>query len=190
MTFNPHVAIVLTWETLGIFWLIGMAFTKHNVRAQAMGPRLVSIALGFVAYALVLAPWFDRGWLGQRFVPAFPGVSNAGFLITLAGALFAVWARLTIGANWSGRPSVKAGHELVVNGPYALARHPIYTGLLLATGGTALAVGQWHALFGFALLVAVFAGKIREEEGFMMQTFPDSYPDYRKRVKALIPGIL
>ena len=113
----------------------------------------------------------------------------AGFVLTLAGCLFAVWARVTLGGNWSGRATVKADHQLIVSGPYSLARHPIYTGLLLAATGTALAHGEWRCVLGIALIVLAFAIKIGQEEKLMLQTFPHAYPQYRQRVKALIPGV-
>ena len=100
----------------------------------------------------------------------------AGLALTSAGALFAIWARLTLGTNWSGRPSVKAGHELIMTGPYALVRHPIYTGLLLGLAGTALAIGEWHAILGFVMIVLAFMVKMSQEERLMMQTFPEAYP--------------
>jgi protein-S-isoprenylcysteine O-methyltransferase Ste14 len=190
MTFNPYTAIVWTWEALGLLWLIGYAFTKPTLRAQSLVTRILNIALGFLGFAMIGFSWFDRGWLGMRFVPGTENFLLAGFLLTLAGALFAAWARLALGANWSGRPSVKANHELIIKGPYALVRHPIYTGLLLGVAGTAIAVGKWRAVIGFVVIMLAFAAKMRNEERLMMQTFPNSYPAYRKRVKALVPGLL
>lgn len=190
MTFNAHSAIAWTWEGLGMMWLAAYAFTKPTLRTQSLGARSLNILVGFLGFAMLGFSWFNLGWLAMRFVPDTQNLRLTGFLLTLAGALFAAWARLTLGTNWSGRPSVKAGHELVVRGPYALARHPIYTGLLLAIAGTALAVGRWRAVIGFLLIAVAFAAKILHEEHLMMQTFPDSYPNYRKRVRALIPGLL
>lgn len=190
MTFNAYSAIVWTWEALGLLWLVGYAFTKRTERVQSLGARDLYIALGLLGFAMLGFSWFDRGWLGMRFVPEGKDIILAGFLLTLAGALFAAWARLTLGANWSSRPSIKSGHELIIRGPYALARHPIYSGLLTAAAGTALAVGKWRAIFGLAFLLFAFALKMGKEEQLMMQTFPDKYPSYRKRVKALIPGVL
>lgn len=190
MTFDAHSAIVWTWEALGMLWLAGYAFTKPTLRTQSLGARSLNILVGTFGFAMLGFSWFNRGWLANRFVPDTQNLRLAGFALTLAGALFAAWARLMLGANWSGRPSVKAGHELVVKGPYALTRHPIYTGLLLAVAGTALAVGRWRAVIGFVVIAIAFAAKISHEERLMMQTFPDAYPGYRKRVKALIPGLL
>jgi protein-S-isoprenylcysteine O-methyltransferase Ste14 len=190
MLFDAHSAIVWTWEGLGLLWLIGFVFTKRTVQMQPIGGRLLDVAMTFAGFAAFGTHWFAYGWLELRFVPDTQSVDLAGFLLMFAGALFAAWARLMLGSNWSGRPSIKAEHELIVKGPYALARHPIYTGLLLAVAGSAIDVGRWRAVLGFLLVLTAFTLKIRKEEQFMMQTFPEAYPNYRKRVKALIPGVL
>ncbi len=189
MIFNAQTVIGWIWAFLGVFWLIGRAFTKPTVRAQPLASRFFNVALAFLGFTMLGTPWFDVGWMALRFAPPAETVRIAGIVLTLAGAIFAIWARVTLGSNWSGRPSVKAGHELIVTGPFALTRHPIYTGLLLAVAGTALVVDQWHAVFGFSLVLIAFLTKIRLEEQFMMQAFPDSYPAYRRRVKALVPGV-
>ncbi len=190
MTFNAFSAILWTWEGLGALWLTGYAFTKPALRAQPLGARAINVAIGFLGFSLLGVRWFEHGWLAARFVPNQESIRMAGFALTLCGALFAAWARLTLGTNWSGRPSVKAGHELIVTGPYALVRHPIYTGLLLGLAGTALAVGEWRAILGLVTILLAFAAKMKQEERLMMQTFPEAYPRYRKRVKALIPGVI
>ena len=97
---------------------------------------------------------------------------------------------MTLGSNWSGRATVKAGHELIVKGPYKLVRHPIYTGFLTALTGTVLASGQWRCIIGFGLVLLALLVKMGQEESLMMQTFPQDYAEYRRRVKALIPGVL
>ncbi|MDE2051140.1 MAG: isoprenylcysteine carboxylmethyltransferase family protein [Gammaproteobacteria bacterium] len=108
----------------------------------------------------------------------------------ILGCSFAIWARVALGSNWSGRPTVKAGHELVVSGPYALTRHPIYTGILIAAFGTALADLQWRRALGVLLVTLALLVKIRQEERLMIEAFPESYPGYQRRVKALIPRLL
>jgi protein-S-isoprenylcysteine O-methyltransferase Ste14 len=66
-------------------------------------------------------------------------------------------------------------------------RHPIYTGLFMATFGSALAAGTREALFGFFVLVAGFVIKWRREEKLMLQEFGPAYADYMKRTKAIVP---
>ncbi len=131
MTLNVDSAIGYTWEALGIVWLIGLAFTKRTVRAQPDGVRLFQMAVFLLGLFLLASDRFRDGWLGLRFMPASYGVQVAGLALTVAGCLFAIWARITLGGNWSGRVTVKEGHELIVKGPYGLARHPIYSGILL-----------------------------------------------------------
>jgi protein-S-isoprenylcysteine O-methyltransferase Ste14 len=78
----------------------------------------------------------------------------------------------------------------VRRGPYALVRHPIYSGVLLALAGTALAIGNGRALIGLALLVAGFIRKLTIEERFMSQQFGDNYAQYRAEVAAIIPYVI
>lgn len=182
--------IAYSWQALGVVWLIGLTFTKRTLRTQPTGPRLFQAALALLGFFLLGSPSSARGWLAIRFLPANHAVEIAGLAITIAGCIFAIWARLAIGSNWSGRATVKVGHQLVTTGPYALARHPIYTGLLLAGFGTALAIGQLRGPVGLFLVVLALLIKMSQEERLMLQTFPQAYPAYRNRVKALIPGIL
>jgi hypothetical protein len=189
MILNVHSAIGYTWGALGLVWLVGLAFTKRTARSQPTSPRVFHLALATLGFTLLGSRWFRVGWLGMRFIPDTHGPALAGFALTVVGCLFAIWARLSLGSNWSGRATVKAGHELVTSGPYALARHPIYTGLLVAVVGTALATGEWRCILAIIVILMALMVKMSQEEKLMMQTFPQAYPGYRRRVKALIPGV-
>ena len=189
MTFNVQSAIGYTWDAVAIVWLIGMGFTKPTVRSQPSGARLFHLALMVLGLFLMAGRQFHVGWLGLRIWPYNQSIEVAGLVLTIAGALFAIWARLTLGSNWSGRATVKAGHELVTRGPYAIARHPIYTGFLLGGLGTGIAVGEMRCIVGYSLVLFSLALKMSQEERLMLQTFPEAYPAYRQRVKALIPGV-
>ena len=92
-----------------------------------------------------------------------------------------------LGRNWSGTVTVKENHELIRSGPYAIVRHPIYTGLLLAVLGTAIVFGEWRGLLAFCFLTIALLLKLQREERFMEESFPDTYPSYRAQVPALIP---
>jgi protein-S-isoprenylcysteine O-methyltransferase Ste14 len=109
--------------------------------------------------------------------------------MTFAGVAFAIWARLHIGRNWSGTVTIKADHKLIRTGPYAIVRHPIYSGFLTAVLGTAIAIGEVRGLFAF---VAAFIGvklKAGLEEEFMTEQFGDEYVQYQREVKAFIPFV-
>jgi protein-S-isoprenylcysteine O-methyltransferase Ste14 len=113
-----------------------------------------------------------------------------GAALTAAGLLFTVWARVHLGTNWSGTVTLKRGHELITSGPYAFVRHPIYTGLLLAFLGSALARDEWRGVLALALVALALWRKLRNEERWMREQFGDAYSAYSKRVAALVPRVL
>jgi protein-S-isoprenylcysteine O-methyltransferase Ste14 len=189
MGLNVHAAVGYTWMLLALVWLIGLAFTKRTVRSQQFGPRLFHGLVIILGFTLVCGTQLRAGWLGARLFPPSPAADLAGIVLTALGCLFAIWARIQLGSNWSGRATVKANHELIVTGPYAVSRHPIYSGLLLASLGTAIAYGEAGAVLGLVLIFLGFTVKMSQEERLMLDTFPQAYPDYRRRVKALIPGV-
>ncbi|KAA6459700.1 isoprenylcysteine carboxylmethyltransferase family protein [Acidobacteria bacterium AB60] len=186
---NIQSAIGYSWAAVGLVWLAGLPFARRTVRSQPNGARFFHLAVAMLGFFLLGSRYFDDGWLGARFLAANQPIQAAGLVITIAGCLVAIWARVTLGRNWSGRATVKAGHRLVVAGPYAFARHPIYSGLLMASVGTGLATGKVRCILGVVLIVLALAIKMSQEERLMLQTFPEAYPSYRRRVKALIPGV-
>lgn len=193
MKFEALRLVGYCWMALGILWTVGLLFSKPAVRRQSTGTRLFQLGLATLGFALLGSRWFQTGWMGARFLPDFSPVLEAaqvaGVVLTTAGCLFAGWARIALGANWSGAAMVKANHELVTHGPYSLSRHPIYTGLLAAAIGTALVIGEWRSVVGTVVIFLALVAKISQEERLMLQQFPDAYPHYRQRVRALIPRV-
>jgi protein-S-isoprenylcysteine O-methyltransferase Ste14 len=189
MILNPHSAITYAWEAVAVVWLAALPFAKPSVRSQPVAGRILHLLPVLLGFTLLGSHYLAFGWLGQRFVPAGSPISFAGLALTVIGCAFAIWARMVLGGNWSGRTTVKQGHQLIVSGPYRLARHPIYSGLLLACMGTALVGGEWRCVLGIVFIAAGFLMKIRSEEQLMLQAFPQDYPRYRHCVKALIPGV-
>jgi protein-S-isoprenylcysteine O-methyltransferase Ste14 len=190
MKLDAMSGIGWAWAALALVWLIGLASTKRTVRAQAAGTRLFQLLVFVLGFTLMSRNWFEYGWLGSRVAPDLPWIAVTGLALTVAGCTFAIWARIKLGGNWSGRATVKQDHELITTGPYALARHPIYTGIALALLGTAMAGGEWRHVLGFVIVLFGMMAKMSQEERLMMQTFPEAYPVYRRRVKALIPGVM
>jgi len=125
----------------------------------------------------------------RRFVTigaASPIFNIAGLVICALGLSLAIWARLYLGRNWGMPMSLKESPELVTSGPYRFIRHPIYSGILLALLGSALVSGiVWFILFLFFGTYFVLAS--RGEERLMTRQFPNHYPQYMKRTKALVP---
>ena len=59
---------------------------------------------------------------------------------------FGIYARRVLAKSWSGDVAITPAHALVMRGPYALVRHPIYLGLLVAQLGMIIALGEVRAL--------------------------------------------
>jgi protein-S-isoprenylcysteine O-methyltransferase Ste14 len=112
-----------------------------------------------------------------------------GLAVLVASTVLTLWARFSLGTSWSVAPMVRGDHRLRTRGPYAVTRHPIYTGLLgMLLGATLLSgIGQWIVLFPVGLVV--FEAKIHMEERLMVATFPEQYPRYRRQVPQLVPGL-
>ena len=106
------------------------------------------------------------------------------------GAILAIWSRKTLAVEWSQDVELKLGHQLVERGPYSLARHPIYTAHLLLGLGTAIGSGRLVAFVGLASFIVGFWIKLNQEERLLLRGFPNEYPAYQARVKALIPFLI
>jgi protein-S-isoprenylcysteine O-methyltransferase Ste14 len=192
---DPYGQIIAAcWAIFVIVWFIAAFFTKRTVERSASFFRLVWIA---AVIALVATAGRGGGMLWERLPKNLdvvwsdtPTVGLAAAAVTAIGLLITLWARFTLGSNWSGTVTFKENHELITGGPYAFARHPIYTGLLTMLLGTVIISG--HA-FGFAILALgtlMLWLKSLDEERMMIKHFPDAYPPYKQRVRALIPFVL
>ena len=189
MDFSPGALLRDLWLIILAVWLVGALFTKRTVRRESIGHTLVQRGLAIAAYVLLLYSRIPVAWMHWRFVRQGPAWGYAGVAITGLGVGLAIWARFLLGGNWSANVTVKESHELIQSGPYRFVRHPIYTGISLAIAGTALAVGEVRGLVALVFAVAAWRVKWPVEERFMTEQFGDRYVEYRRRVKALIPGV-
>jgi protein-S-isoprenylcysteine O-methyltransferase Ste14 len=129
-------------------------------------------------------------WLYRHLWPAGLWSFWLGAAATLGGLMFAVWARVHLGRNWSRSVTIKQDHELITTGPYALVRHPIYTGILTGLLGTAIAICQVRGFIGFTLFFFAFWIKFRMEEQWMRSEFGETYASYAHHTAALVPYLL
>jgi protein-S-isoprenylcysteine O-methyltransferase Ste14 len=180
----------LLWLAWFAYWMIAAHNVKVTRRREGLGTFLLNRIFVVIGALLLVVPRQPLHWRTPRFVPPTMAAYWLGFVIVAAGLGFAVWARLHLGRNWSATVTVKQDHELIRSGPYAVVRHPIYTGLLVGILGTAVAIGEWRALIAFALITIGFVLKLRTEERFMSETFGEQYARYRAEVPALIPFVV
>jgi len=191
MTIPPvDILIFLLWAGFFAYWWITALlnrtpFKRVSSQFSVLTLMAVPIAILFAA-ATLLAP----DLITFRVLPDILPVAITGLAVTAAGIAFAVWARLHLGKNWSARPAVHEHHTLIRTGPYAIVRHPIYTGILTGMLGTAIANGIAFAFIILCVVIIVLIVKLRMEEQFMIGEFGEEYERYRREVKALVPWVV
>jgi protein-S-isoprenylcysteine O-methyltransferase Ste14 len=181
------IGLVACWGAVALAWLAGAIYYESRSPAEQTRTRFVSpMWISAVVVGLSVAvPRAD--WLPLEIHA--PGLRILGLAILLAATALTVWARLALGAMWSAAPTVKQEHKLCTGGPYAITRHPIYTGLLGMMLGALLLAGGGRWTVPFAIYLVVLEFKIRIEERLMLAEFPDDYPRYRRHVPQLVPGL-
>jgi protein-S-isoprenylcysteine O-methyltransferase Ste14 len=184
----PNTLKVL-WIAIFVLWAISGIASKQTVRTQDDWRGRASVWVVMLGWFLLFNSGADLGPLSTRFVPQTPATAYVGLAMAITGLAFAVWARIYIGRDWSAAVTLQAGHKIARTGPYAIVRHPIYSGFMLASLGTAIALGTVAGLVGTALVVVAWGYKSRLEEVFLVEHFGAEYVQYRRDVKGLIPFV-
>jgi len=185
---RPGIVIIALWVLWAISWLIAARWsnkTEAQPSTESALPYRATLMTGTVlefvpahGYEGSLRLW-HIGWDGAWLCVA----------VIAIGLGFSWWARIHLGVLWSGRVTRKADHRVVDTGPYALVRHPIYTGLLLALLATSVAKGTLLGIAGFAMVFLGLTLKARLEERWLAgELGSGAYAHYRRRVPMLIPG--
>jgi protein-S-isoprenylcysteine O-methyltransferase Ste14 len=175
--------ILVAWIAFWIYWLAASVGVKA---ARTRWGRSAGIRVAIVLLVLLLVR--ARVFKGQT-ISNNPWLEGLGLAIFISGLVVAVWARLYLGRNWGTPMSEKVDPELVTTGPYRRIRHPIYSGIILAMVGTAVAV-SWYWLIAVALLGTYFVYSATVEERYLTGLFPHAYPAYKRTTKMLIPFLI
>ena len=187
---SQYHLLMLPWVAFIAVWALLSLTVKRSVRRESWGSRLLVTAVIDAGILLLFVSDLRLGPLDFPWIHATLAPFVAGFVLTVAGIAFAIWARLYIGRNWSSAVTIKQDHQLIRSGPYSLVPHPIYSGIILASLGTALALRQVRGLIAWPIIIAAFWQKARIEERFMLEHFGSEYERYRHETKALIPFLL
>jgi protein-S-isoprenylcysteine O-methyltransferase Ste14 len=177
----------VVWVAFIAYWQIKAANTKSTQRLEPVASRILRVLIFLVAIILLSINRIPLPVLYRQFWPAGLWPFWLGAAVTIAGLLFAVWARVHLGRNWSSSVTIKQAHELIVTGPYAVVRHPIYTGILMGLLGTAIALSQVRGFIVLCLVFVAFWIKLRMEEQWMRSQFGDVYAAYAQHTAALVP---
>jgi protein-S-isoprenylcysteine O-methyltransferase Ste14 len=179
--------VLFLWMPVFLLWAITGNAAKQTAYSRTESRSQVAVWVVWIAWLLLFSHGFRRPPLTARFMGVTTATVATGLLLTILGLGLSVWARFCIGRNWSAQIEVKQGHQLIRNGPYAIVRHPIYSGFMLATLGTAIAFGEWSGIVAFLLIVLAWGYKARLEERVMIERFGPEYEQYQRKVRFLIP---
>jgi len=183
-----YYLIPLIWVIYIVYWWLKAKEVKQDKQKESMSSRFIRLLTFICVFVLLVIRSIRLGFLDERFIPEVAGFWT-GALITACGLSFSVWARNHLGSNWSQSVSVKKDHELITSGPYRIVRHPIYTGLLFAITGSAVAFGEWRGVLAVSMTFAILWYKLKLEEKWMGEQFGEQYKLYSKQVAGLVPFI-
>ncbi|MBX9244262.1 hypothetical protein ICW40_05505 [Actinotalea ferrariae] len=141
------------------------------------GDRLVVAQLGAVA---------ALGWPGRARWRLSRVVAVSAAAAVALGGTFAAWAAREHGSRLTPHVQPPDGAVLLVTGPYATSRHPIYAALALASAGAAVLRRRPEPLLAWVALVAVLDRKTRLEERLLLERFGDAYERYRSTTPRVV----
>jgi protein-S-isoprenylcysteine O-methyltransferase Ste14 len=177
------------WFVWVVWWVAMAFFSKSTKRRETVAQRIEHLVPALLGFLFVFQEGFGGTFLARRIFPDSAALMLVSVVMTILGLLFAVWARLTLGANWSGTVTIKRNHQLIRRGPYRWIRHPIYTGMLAALLATAVAQGLLSGLIGFAFLYLALYRKARREESFLSREFGEGFAEHRQRTGMFLPRL-
>jgi protein-S-isoprenylcysteine O-methyltransferase Ste14 len=177
-----ELVFAVGWAVFWLYWLVA-AFSMKEGRVP--WARVLRVRAVIVVVVIVLA---RVGVFRGHGINTDPWRAGVGLVLFALGLAFAIWARVHIGRNWGTPMTQKDEPELVTSGPYHLVRHPIYSGILVAAVGTALALSWWW-LAAVALAGVYFLYSATVEERYLTERFPTVYPAYKRSTKMLVPFV-
>jgi protein-S-isoprenylcysteine O-methyltransferase Ste14 len=189
MITNSNLTICACWLIYIVYWIGSARRLKSVVERQSWLPVIAHRFFIMLGVLMLIAPK-SPPLLRLALTPHTDFAAAFGAVVCVFGLAVAIWSRRTLAGNWSATVTFKQGHELVQTGPYRFVRHPIYTGILLMILGSIIGVGRLQSWLGFLIVAVGFWIKLKQEESLMLRHFPDDYPTYRARVKALVPFLI
>jgi protein-S-isoprenylcysteine O-methyltransferase Ste14 len=177
------------WTVLMVVWVVMWLGMKKAKKRENWGERAQHGVLVILGFWLLFEGSWHLGWLDNRVVPNVPQAWTVGLALTAIGIAIAIWARLSLGSNWSGMVTLKTDHVLVRKGLYRWIRHPIYTGILLGMVGSAIVRGHLRCWLGVALVLAAFYFKARREERFLREEFGAGFEEHSRQTGMFLPKL-
>jgi protein-S-isoprenylcysteine O-methyltransferase Ste14 len=175
-----EIVFAVGWSAFWLYWLVAAFSMKRGRVSWSRELRIRAVIVVLLFLLVRLGAFRGRG------LNTDPWRAGIGLVLFALGLGFAIWARMHLGRNWGTPMTQKDEPELVTSGPYHLVRHPIYSGILLAGVGTAVAL-SWLWLTPVVLAGVYFLYSATVEERYLAEQFPERYPGYKEATRMLVP---
>ena len=183
-----ELAVAILWALWVISWIAAAIWRDPAARRATIAqgaPYRIATIVGAALLFIGSGPLFTNQY---RFWNLSGGAEWVLVFVVAAGLLFTWWARIYLGRLWSSSVTLKADHRIVDTGPYAIVRHPIYTGILAAIFATAAMRGAFVSFIAVLTMIYGFTAKARLEERFLREQLgAEAYDAYRRKAPMLIP---
>jgi protein-S-isoprenylcysteine O-methyltransferase Ste14 len=175
------------WIVFVAYWAAGALKTRRTVSQESLASRCGFLFLEYLGFVLLFSDLAGIGVLGHRIVHRTYALAIAGVALTWIGLALALWARWHLGRYWSARITLKEDHKLIRTGPYAYFRHPIYSGIILAALGSALAIDRRRCVAGVGSIILGYWMKARKEESLLAAQFGEAFKEHCRHTGFLVP---
>ena len=182
-----HLLVEVPWIVFVLYWIVSAIRTRDTLQTESFVSRYSILLIEVAGFVLLFRHSAGIGFLGNRFRHRTLASAIVGSILTWMGIGLAIWARYHLAEYWSARITIKEDHQLIRTGPYAHLRHPIYSGIILATIGSALVIDEWRCVLGVCLVLTGYCLKARKEEALLTRQFGDSFREHQKNAGFLIP---
>ncbi len=124
------------------------------------------------------APWILMVW------------EIVGLVMYVIGYLLMAWALITLGCNYQlGGSAPRSEDKMVMDGPYRLIRHPMYTAALSISFGLACLIQSWAFFCVFCIYLVLILPLIPMEEDGLRKAYGEQYVLYQQKARKLIPFV-
>lgn len=190
------LSVFISWFIFSVVWIFlyikyARGKRKKNIKVQKRDPKsMIGIILQAIAFFIIFSVHRDIGYTLQ-----YPGIlflilTLLAIVIAPLSVIFAIYAVLSLGHQWSFAARLIDNHKLITRGPYGIVRHPIYFTFFGLFISTAFVITPPASLLIATILFSWGTiQRIHSEENLLLEEFGEDYLEYRKKVRMFIPFI-
>jgi protein-S-isoprenylcysteine O-methyltransferase Ste14 len=181
-------AVAMLVPLTSIFVGLGRGLRRPKGRSTGRAKQILRLPV----YLLIGVPYFGFCFYLWRPLPlTLSARARIMAVLYFPGLAFVVWGRLTLGEMYNVSSGfgaeLYADQRLITHGPYAIVRHPMYVGLLIAALGGLLIYRTWTLVFLALNALAVIVFRSRREEETLAIEFGEQWAVYCQQVPACLP---